>query len=43
MYCVVKKGFYRYVYMNDWEMFNEIALPEKEKFYNNLNMEDSCP
>ena len=26
--------------MNDWDRFNEIALPDKEKFYNNLNMGD---
>ena len=34
------KSVYPYDYMNDWERFNEIALPEKERFYNNLNMED---
>ena len=26
--------------MDDWERFNETALPEKEKNYSNLNMED---
>ena len=26
--------------MNDWEKFNEATLPEKEKFYSNLNIED---
>ena len=26
--------------MDDWEKFNEILLPEKEKFYSNLNKED---
>ena len=26
--------------MDDWEKFNETTLPEKEKFYNNLNTED---
>ena len=26
--------------MVDWEKFNEKTLPEKEKFYGNLNMED---
>ena len=35
-----RKVVYPYDYMNDWERFNEIALPEKEKFYNNINMED---
>ena len=27
-------------YMDEWEKFNEISLPEKEEFYSNLNMED---
>ena len=27
-------------YMDDWEKFNEIILPEKEELYNNLNLED---
>ena len=33
---------YRYVYMDDWEKFNETSLPEKEGFYSHsyLNMED---
>ena len=35
-----RKAVYAYDYMNDWERFNEIALPEKEKLYSNLNMED---
>ena len=26
--------------MHDWEKINEILLPEKEKSYNNLRMED---
>ena len=26
--------------MNDWKMFNELALLEKEKFYNYLNMKN---
>ena len=26
--------------MDDWENFNETTLPEKEEFYNNLNMEN---
>ena len=26
--------------MEDWEKFNEKTLPEKEKFYSNLNIED---
>ena len=27
--------------MSNWERFNEVALPEKAKVYNNLNMEDT--
>ena len=27
--------------MDEWEMFNEILLPQKEEFYSNLNMEDN--
>ena len=34
----MKKSPYEYV--NDWEKFNEKSLPEKEDFYNHLNMED---
>ena len=26
--------------MDDWQKFDEMLLPEKEEFYNNLNMED---
>ena len=26
--------------MDDWEKFNETEEPEKEEFYNNLNMQD---
>ena len=25
--------------MDEWEKCNETSLPEKEEFYNNLNME----
>ena len=37
---LLRKGGYPYEYMDDWEKFNETTLPEKEEFYNNLNMED---
>ena len=37
---LLRKGVYPYEYMGDWEKFNETALPEKEEFYRNLNMED---
>ena len=26
--------------MNDWKIFSETSLPEKEDFYSYLNMED---
>ena len=34
------KGVYSYEYMDDWEKFNEISLPEKEDFYTHINMKD---
>ena len=34
------KAVYPYEYMDDWEKFYETTLPEKEKFYSCLNMED---
>ena len=37
---LLRKGVYNDEYMNDWEKFNEATLPEKEKFYSNLNIED---
>ena len=37
---LLRIGVYPYEYMVDWEKFNEKTLPEKEKFYGNLNMED---
>ena len=38
-YCL-RKGVYPDEYMDDWEKFSEISLPEKEYFYSHLNMED---
>ena len=35
-----RKGVDPYEYMDDWKKFTKITLPEKEDFYNNLNMED---
>ena len=36
----MRKGVYRYEYMDDWEKFNETSLPEKEDFYSHLVMEN---
>ena len=37
---LLRKGFYPYVYIDDWEEINETTLPEKEEFHSNLNMKD---
>ena len=37
---LLRKGVDPYEYMDDWEKFNETAIPEKEEFYSNLNMEE---
>ena len=37
---MLRKGVYRYEYMDDWEEFSETSLPEKEDFYSHLNMEN---
>ena len=37
---LLRKGAYHYEYMDSWERFNEILVPNKEAFYSNLNMED---
>ena len=36
----LRKGVYPYEYVDEWEKFNETTLPEKEKFYGNIGMED---
>ena len=36
---MLQKGVYPYEYIDDWENFNEISLPEKKIFYSHLNME----
>ena len=30
---LLRKSFYLYEYIDDWEKFNETRLPEKEEFY----------
>ena len=37
---LLRKGFYPYEYMDDWDRFNEEKLPHKSDFYSGLNMED---
>ena len=37
---MLRKGVYSYEFMNEWEKFNEAALPEKGEFCSHLNMED---
>ena len=37
---LLRKGVYPYAYMDSWERFDEISLPDKKAFYSNLNMED---
>ena len=36
----MRKGVYPYEYINDWEKFNEMSLPEKEDLHSHLKMED---
>ena len=35
---LVRKGIYRYEYMDSWDRFKETRLPSIEAFYSNLNM-----
>ena len=35
---LLRKGVYPYEYMDNWERFNKMSLPNKELFYSNLNM-----
>ena len=37
---LLRKSVYPYEYVNDWKIFSETSLPEKEDFYSYLNMED---
>ena len=36
---LLRKGVYPYEYMDSWERFDEILLPNKEDLYSSLNME----
>ena len=37
---LLRKGVYPYEYMDSWERFDETSLPDKEAFYDRLNMEN---
>ena len=37
---LLRKGVYRYEYMDNWKRFNETSLPDKKTFYSELNSED---
>ena len=37
---LLRKGVYPYEYMDNWERFNDMSLPNKESFYSNLSMEN---
>ena len=40
--CVLllKKDVYPYEYMDSWERFNEIIVPNKNAFYSKINLQD---
>ena len=38
---LLRKGVYRYEYMDSWKKFNETLPPNKETFYSELNKEDA--
>ena len=37
---LLRKGVYRYDYIDDWTKFDEEKLSDKSDFYSNLNMEE---
>ena len=39
-YFLLQKSVYPYEYVDDWEIFKETSLPEKQYFHSQLNMED---
>ena len=36
---LLRKGVYPYEYMESWERFDEILLPDKKAFYSELDLE----
>ena len=36
---MLQKGVYPHKYMDDWEKFNDISIPEKQNFYSHLNIQ----
>jgi len=39
LHLLTEKGVYPYDYMDNWERFNEVELPDKEAFYSKLSNE----
>ena len=37
---LLRKGAYQYEYIDSWKRFDEISLPNKKAFYNELCLED---
>ena len=37
---MLRKGVYLHDYMDSWERFNQISLPDKKAFYRELILED---
>ena len=37
---LLRKGVYQYEYMDSWERFDEISLPDEEAFYSELKIKD---
>ena len=37
---LLRKGVYPYEYMDNWEIFDDTSLPNKESYYSSLNMEN---
>ena len=37
---LLRKGFYPFEYLDNWERFYETSMPNKEAFYSSLNMEN---